>query len=148
LDLNGPSGFQGIYNSHVPKPTAKAVWKALATVGVSATFIGLTVYGLDFVTVGEFSFIADHFEIFLFAILIGVALLVVGLIGWAATLGKAGRKRIAFLAFILPLTVIAIGYAMGGTNVHGLFFLFLLAMAPMIVVALVVAIMAVSTQRT
>lgn len=126
----------------------KTLWKALATVGGSATIIGLTAYGLDFVTVGEFSFISDHFEVFLFAILIGVALLMTGLIGWASTLGKNGRRRIAFLAFILPLTVIAIGYALGGTNVHGLFFLFLLAMAPLIVVGLVVAMMAASARRT
>jgi hypothetical protein len=74
-------------------------------------------------------------------------LLLVSLIGWAGVLGKTGRARIAFFTLTVPVALILIGYALGGTNVHGPFFYFLLPMAPLVVVGLVVAIMAVSARR-
>jgi hypothetical protein len=148
VDRRGASGSRGIYNLRVSKLKAATVWKALATTGAIATIIGMVAYGIDFLSVGEFSFISDHFEIFLLLIAVGVALLMTGLVGWAATLGKKGRMRIAFPVIGMPLVVIAIGYCLGGTNVHGLFFLFLFAMAPLIVIGLVLVIMAASVRGT
>jgi len=126
---------------------AKGVWKTLALIGTSVAAISLGGFGFDFVTRGQLAFISDNSEYLLLAILVGVALLLVSLIGWAAVLGKAGRTRIAFFALTGPVVVILIGYALGGTNVHGTFFLFLLPMLPVIVIGLVVAIMAASARR-
>jgi|HubBroStandDraft_1064217.scaffolds.fasta_scaffold128764_1 hypothetical protein len=127
---------------------AKEVWKSLAIIGVGLVVIGLGAFGLDFATMGHFfASISDWYEPFLFAIPVGMALLLVSLIGWAAVLGKTGRTRIAFFALTVPFGVILIGFALGGTNVHGPFFLFLPPMAPLIVVGLVVAAMAASARR-
>jgi hypothetical protein len=126
----------------------KKMWKTLAIIGMSLVVIGLGAFGFDFATKGQFfASISDRYEVFLLVILIGMALLLVSLIGWAAVLGKTGRTRIAFFALTVPFGVILIGYALGGTNVHGPFFLFLLPMAPLIPVGLVVAIMAASARR-
>jgi hypothetical protein len=43
--------------------------------------------------------------------------------------------------------VILIGYAIGGTNVHGPFYLFLLPMAPLLIVGIIVAIMAANSRE-
>jgi hypothetical protein len=151
-----------MYNSPMPESRAETVWKTLAIVGMSLVVVGLGAVSFDFATMrlslfitdhypfllAIFSFITDYFVLFLLAILVGVAQLAVSLIGWAAVLGKSGRKRIALLAVTVPLGVIFIGYALGGTNVHGPFYLFLLPMAPLIVVGIVVAIMAASARRT
>jgi len=126
---------------------AKEVWRTLAIIGMSVAAISLGALGFDFATMGRFAFISDNYEVFLLAIVAGVALLLVGLIGWAAVLGRAGRTRIAFFTLTLPLCVVLIGYALGGTNVHGPFFIFLLPMTPLIVAGLVVAIMAASARR-
>ena len=131
----------------MPELRAKEVWKTLAIIGVNFAVIGLGAMGFDFATRGQFAFISDHYEAFLLAILVGMAILLVSLIGWAAVFGKTGRTRIAFIALTVPFGVILIGYALGGTNVHGPFFLFLLPMAPLILVGLVMAVMAASTGR-
>jgi hypothetical protein len=110
--------------------------------GAILTVAGLGAFGVDFVTRGEFAFLSDHYEVSLLAILTGVVLLLISLIGWAAVLGKVGRTRIAFFSLTVSIGIISIGYALGGTNVHGPFYLFLLPMAPLIIVGLVVAIMA------
>ena len=89
--------------------------------------IGLGAMGFDFVTRGEVSFISDHYEVFLLPIVAGAALLLISLIGWAVVLGKTGRSRIAFFTLSLSIAVILIGYAIGGTNVHGPFYLFFAA---------------------
>ncbi len=109
--------------------------------------IGLGAFGFDFATRGEVSFISNRYEGLFLAIAIGVALLLVSLIGWAWVLGKAGRARIAFFTLVVPIAVILVGYALGGTNVHGPFFLFALPMAPLILVGFVVAIMAAHTRK-
>ena len=126
---------------------AKEIWKALAIAGMSALVIGLVAFSLDAATMGNFDFISDHYEVFLLAILVGAGLLLVSLIGWAAALGKAGRRRIAFFTLTVPLGVILIAGVIGGTNVHGPFYLFLLPLAPLILVGFVVAIMAANTRR-
>lgn len=108
--------------------------------------IGLGAMGFDFVTRGEVSFISDHYEVFLLAIVAGAALLLISLIGWAVVLGKTGRSRIAFFTLTLPIAVILIGYAIGGTNIHGPFYIFLLPMAPLLIVGIIVAIMAANSR--
>ncbi|HZP05075.1 MAG TPA: hypothetical protein VFB43_09255 [Terracidiphilus sp.] len=133
--------------SQMSQSRAKQAWKILVILGISGTSIGLGALGFDFATIGQFAFISDNYEVSLLAILVGAGLLLVSLIGWAACLGRIGRTRIAFFTLTVPLGVILIGYALGGTNVHGPFYYFLLPMVPLILVGLVVAIMAASAQK-
>jgi len=131
----------------MPESRAKAIWKTLAISGMSAMVIGLAAFSVDAATMGHFSFISDNYEVFLLAIAIGALLLLVSLVGWAAGLGKVGRKRIAFFTLTVPLAVILIAGIVGGTNAHGPFFLFLLPLAPLMLVGFVVAIMAANARR-
>jgi hypothetical protein len=135
-----------MYNSQMPVPKANELWQALVITGSILTVVGLGAVGIDFATRGKFSFIAANYGVFGLAILAGVALLLVSLIGWAAVLGKVGRKRIAFFALAAPIVTLFIGFSLGGTNAHGPFPLFLLPIAPLIVAGLVVAIMAASAR--
>jgi hypothetical protein len=130
----------------MPESRAKAAWKMLAVSGMCLVVIGLGAFGADFIAIG-IPFIDRHSDVFLLAIAVGMLLLLVSLIGWAAVLGKTGRSRIAFFTLTVPIAVVLIGYAIGGTNVHGPFFLFLLPMVPLIVVGLIVAMMAVNARR-
>jgi hypothetical protein len=84
--------------------------------------------------------------VFLLAILVGTALLLISLFGWAVVLDRTGRSRIAFFTLTLPIIVIWIGYAVGGTNVHGPFYLFSLPMVPLLIVGVVVGIMAANSR--
>jgi hypothetical protein len=126
---------------------AQRVWKALAINGICFTGIGLGAMGFDFVTRGEVSFISSHYEVFLLAILVGAALLLISLFGWAVVLGKTGRSRIAFFTLTGSVAVVLIGYAIGGTNAHGPFYLFLFPMTPLLIVGVVVAIMAANSRE-
>ena len=133
-----------MYNSQMPVRGAKQVWPALVVTGAILPVVGLGAFGADFLTRGELplAFLPDRYEVFLLAILAGVVLLLVSLIGWAAVLGKVGRTRIAFFSLAVSIGNISIGYALVGTNVHGPFYLLLLPTAPLILVGLVVATMA------
>ena len=142
----GSNHSECIYNCPMPESRAKSVWKMLAITGMCLVVIGLGAFGFDFVAIG-IPFIDRYSNAFLLAIAVGVLLVLVSLIGWAAVLGKTGRTRIALITLTVPIAVILIGYALGGTNVHGPFYLFLLPMAPLFIVGLVVAMMAANARR-
>jgi cytochrome b subunit of formate dehydrogenase len=91
--------------------------------------VGLAAFSIDYVDVGQFEFIERHYQLFGVVILIGLVCLLTGVIGWATVLDKAGRTRIATLALVLPAAIMLIsGFALG-TNMHGVFPLFILSMA-------------------
>lgn len=102
--------------------------------------LGLAAFSIDFVAVGQFDFIERHYDVFGLAILIGSVFLVIGLIGWATQLDKAGRARVATLALVLPLVIMVIAALSMGTNVHGVFPLFVLSMVPVMAMGLILAI--------
>jgi hypothetical protein len=102
---------------------AKGIWKTLTISGVCLVFIGgLGAFGSIFALRGNVAL--NSYEGFILAIPVGVVLLLVSLIGWAAVLGRTGRARIAFFTLTIPVAVILIGYLLGGTNVHGPFYYF------------------------
>jgi hypothetical protein len=123
------------------------IWKVLTIAASCVVAVGLGAVGVDFATIGRFELISRNFGVILVAILAGATALLVALIGWATVLGKVGRIRIAFFAFLLSFGVILIGFLLAGTNVHGLFFLFVLSMSPIILAGFVAAIMAASTRN-
>ncbi len=103
---------------------------------------GLTAFSIDYVWVGQFDFIEGHYDIFGYAILIGLVCLSAGLVSWATLLNKAGRARVARFALVMPLAILVIAGFSLGTNMHGVFPLFGYSMAPVMLVGFVVAIMA------
>lgn len=115
-------------------------------IGMGLMASGLTMFSIDYVWVGQFDFIERHYDIFGYAIMIGLVSLLVSLITWATLLNKAGRTRIASFALVVPLAILAIAGFSVGTNMHGVFPLFAFSMAPVILVGFVVAIMAVKAR--
>jgi hypothetical protein len=135
-----------IYNVPMPKSRASTVWKSIVIIGTGLLGIGLAAFSIDYVKVGEFDFIEKHYDMFGFAILIGSVCLLISLVGLATQLDKAGRARVATLALAMPVVILVVAGLSTGTNVHGVFPLFLFSMAPVMLSGLIVAAMAARTR--
>lgn len=123
------------------------MWRAVAISGIGLLAISLGTFGVDFVTMGRFEFIDNHSQFFLIAIGIGVSFLFVGLIGWAKHLGRQGRAIMGTIVFIAPIATCVLASLIGGTNVHGPFYLFLFPMIPVSVLGLALLLMAATAPR-
>lgn len=125
----------------VPRSKSQVVWLLIVLGGMTLVALGLAAFSIDFVAVGQFDFIERHCDVFGLAILVGLGCLLIGLIGSATSLDKIGRLRVATLALVLPLIIVAVASLSIGTNVHGVFPLFVISLFPVFVSGLVVAIM-------
>ena len=123
------------------------MWKVVALTGVGLLVFGLGAVGLDFATMDHLD-LAEYYGVFLLAILIGAICLPVGLIGWAAQSGKHERARLSASTLAVAAVVWMIGYLLGGTNVHGPFYLFAIPMFFLILVGLALAIMAAAARTS
>jgi len=87
---------QNVYNSRVAKSRAKLYWEVIALNGLVLTILGLGLVALEIAlpTVQQTFSLVKHGTPVSLAILFGVACLSVGLIGWAALLGKAKRAAL------------------------------------------------------
>jgi hypothetical protein len=99
--------------------------------------LGLCAIGLDFVTMDQFDLVR-YYEYFFLAILAGLLSLIVGLIGWARQLGKGRRISVGTIVLIASVSICLLGSLIGGTNVHGPFYLFFLPMIPVGLVGLII----------
>jgi hypothetical protein len=130
------------YNPHMPESMSKPLWRAVVSFGAGLVVLGLCAIGLDFVTMDHFD-LSRYFQYFFLAILVGLLFLIVGLIGWAKRLDRGRRISIGTITLIASVSVCLVGSLMGGTNVHGPFYLFFLTMLPVGVVGLIVLLMGV-----
>lgn len=119
------------------------MWKACVPIGSALLTLGLAAFSIDERWDGQFDFIGRHLTVFGFAILFGLLCLVAGLIGWATQLDRRGRVRVAKFALLLPLFVLIVAGYSSELGVHGVFPLFLISMAPVMLVGLIVVFMAV-----
>jgi len=74
---------------------------------------------LDEVTRFKFEFISDDYGFFGVAMLAGVLVAFIGLIGWSRKLAKERRLPMASLVLVSPWAVLLLGYPVAGINVHG-----------------------------
>jgi hypothetical protein len=118
------------------------IWGPIAIVGVCLVAVGISVGYIDVATHFRFEFLSDDFDIFLLALLIGVLLAFVGLIGWARHLQSGARARMAGLVFASPWIAGTLGYPIDGFNIHGPSALVLLLIIPASILAVVLLIMA------
>jgi hypothetical protein len=124
------------------------LWRAVAISGIGLLAIGLGAFGVDFLTMGHFDFIAAHSLLFLIAIGIGVVSLFVGLIGWAKQLRRQRRAMMGGFLFVAPVAICLLASLIGGTNVHGPFYLFLLPMSPVSLLGLALLLMSAAPPRS
>lgn len=115
--------------------------------GTVLMLLGLAVFSIDFVSAGGIDFIDRHYEVFGLAIVCGVVCLLIGLVGWATLLDRMGRRRLATYALMLPLIIVVLAALSFGINVHGVFPVFVLSLAPIFVMGMVVAIMGAHARR-
>lgn len=123
--------------------TVNISWKACVMIGMGLLDLGLSGFSIVESGSGDLSrFIREHLTIFGFAIPFGSLSLMTGLLGWATRLDRKGRVRIAKFALLLPpFILIAAGYS-DNHGVHGVFPLFLISIAPVILVGAIVATLA------
>jgi hypothetical protein len=126
----------------MPERRAKKVWSGIVLIGVVLMGLGLSAFSIDYTWVGQFDFIERDYDILGVTIFVGLVFLLIALIGWARLLDRAGRARIAKSSLLLPPVILVIAGASIGTNVHGVFPLFLFSMFPVFLIGIVVAIMA------
>ena len=142
-DATGTPSSPTITMGRMHESTAKAAWKASVIIGATLLGVGLTGYSIDEWSSSELKwFIDEHLTVFGFAILFGSLGLMASQVGWANRLNKRGRVRIAKFALILPPCVLIVAGHFDKLGVHGVFMLYFLSIAPLMIVGLFVAVMA------
>jgi len=116
------------------------LWKIGSISGISLIAVGIAAAYVDIAT--QFDFFSSRFEAFILAILVGVVMAFVGLIGWAKHLKPGARVRLAGFVFAAPWIAGLLGYPIAGTNIHGRAALLIFVMIPAAILALVLLIMA------
>jgi hypothetical protein len=66
----------------------------------------------------------------LIAIATSVLLLFASLIGWAKHLKRRGRGVLGVIVFFSPIAICLFASLIGGTNMHGPFYLFVVPLCP------------------
>jgi len=125
-----------------PQPVSLLPWKVASIFGASLIAVGVTAGYVDVATHFEFPFLSNDFEAFIVAMLVGVFLVFVGVIGWAKHLKPRARARFAGIVFAAPWIALLVGYPIAGNNIHGPGAILLVMIVPATILALVLLIMA------
>lgn len=96
----------------------KAVWKLTALTGFALIVTSVAAEYVDVATHFKFEFISDHYGFFGVALLTGILLSFVGVIGWARYLDRSACLATAGAVFALPCIAVLVGYPINGINVH------------------------------
>jgi hypothetical protein len=124
------------------QPVALLLWKVGSIFGVSLIAIGVAAGYVDVATHFRFQFLSDDSGTFILAILVGLLLVFVGLIGWAKHLKPGTRARRAGIVFAAPWIALLVGYPIAGNNIHGPGAILLVMIIPATILAVVLLIMA------
>jgi hypothetical protein len=119
------------------------VWGSVSILGISLMAVGLAAFAIDFMTRGHYSqYLGDNYELLFGIILAGLISLIVGFVGLASNLGRRGRASLGIKVLFLPIVVCVLAGILGGTNVHGTYFIFVLAMLPISLLGLILLVVA------
>lgn len=126
------------------------MWKVIALCSAGLIILGLGAIALDLTIPSQLNtlLLVRHIPLVFLTVLIGVIGFSIGMIGWTALIDGSRRTNLASFALVFPISVILIGYLLARGDMHGTFPLFLLPMAPLIVIDLVLWIMAAFAQKT
>jgi len=83
----------------------------------------------DYAYKGGIDLIDEHFGAFLIAAMTGMIFCLIGLLGWGISSSKSECAGIGAVALLGSVAVCILGSLVGGTNVHGPFYLIFLPMA-------------------
>jgi hypothetical protein len=113
----------------------KTAWKAVTITGGVLTLLGYGFNGVAYSTRFHppMSWLGGN----MICVLVGVACLTVGQVGWTLLLDKAGRARITAFGFAFPIALALIGTFSAHGDSHGSFPIFFLPLYPLIPVAFI-----------
>jgi hypothetical protein len=109
--------------------------------------VGIGAFLADYAAKGGIDFIDEHSGLFLLAILIGMLISLVSIVGWAKRLDRHDRGKMGAILCLAPVGVCIVGSLIGGTNVHGPFILIFLPMFPISVLGLALLILVAVSAR-
>lgn len=131
---------------HVAKPIVpdseyksvwQSVWKNITISGSVLTLLGYGFNGLFAYSHTPFNPPESWFAASMICVLIGIACLSIGQVGWIRLLGISGRTRITAFGFAFPIVLALIGYSSADGDPHGSFPIFFLPLCPLILVAFI-----------
>jgi hypothetical protein len=115
----------------------RTAWKAVTISGGVLTLLGYGFNGLFAYSQAPFHPPVPWFAASMICVLVGIACLSIGQVGWALLLGRSGRGRITAFGFAFPIALAFIGYCSAGGDPHGSFPIFYLPLLPLILVAFI-----------
>jgi hypothetical protein len=115
----------------------KAAWKAVTISGGVLTLLGYGFNGLFAYSHTPFHPPVSWLAASMICVLVGIACLSIGQVGWALLLGRLGRGRITAFGFAFPIALAFIGYCSADGDPHGSFSIFYLPLFPLILVAFI-----------
>ena len=101
---------------------------------------------LDYALNGGIDFIDDHFQLFLWANLVGIVLCIVSILGWVWHSDRRGRTVIGAATFLLSVGVGILGNLIRPYDVHGPFSMLFLTLRPTAILGLVLWLRAVRSK--
>jgi hypothetical protein len=112
-------------------------WKAVTISGGALTLLAYGFNGLFAYRHASFRPPESWFAASMICVLIGIACLLIGQVGWILLLGESGRTRITAFGFAFPIALGFIGYLSAGGDSHGSFPIFFLPLFPLVLVAFI-----------
>lgn len=113
----------------------KSVWKVVTISGGMLTLLGYGFNGLAYST--RFHPSLSWFGANMICVLVGIACVSIGQVGWIILLDKPGRARITAFGFAFPIALALIGNLCAHGDSHGSFPIFFLPLSPLIFVAFI-----------
>lgn len=107
-------------------PRKITLWRSASLSGAAVLLIAQLLMCADYAFRGGIDFIDEHFGTILIIALAGMLLCVIGIIGWGVSTPKSQCAMIGVVAILGSLCVCILGSLVGGTNVHGPFYLIFL----------------------
>ena len=130
----------------MPNAKLRRFW-SIASISSAILLIGgLGAECLDYAENGGNDFIDDHFQLFLWANLVGIVLCIVSILGWVRHSDRRGRTVIGAATFLLSVGISVFGNLIRPYDVHGPFSMLFLTLLPTATLGLVLWLRAVRSK--
>jgi hypothetical protein len=118
---------------------AKLCWFwSIASISCAILLVGgLGAMCLDYAVNGGIDFMDDHFQLFLWANLVGLVLCMVSILGWVRHSDRRCRAVIGAATFLLSVGIGVVGNLIRPYDVHGPFSMLFLTLLPTAILGLV-----------